>query len=237
MEGNDTADRSILEDLIGVVSEGRHDLEVGYLCLRGTKAERWWREEDAFRPPIPVPGQPCKVRCTTAEPWAPLVLPGPEYQLGARPPGEASGFPALTVNRVGKGLVLFCALALSSDYWVRGNPGAKYVVQSMVRYATPGLSYERTGPTCVHIRSAQAPDKTILHLTTFQPGHRFAGPKSVDRPSAVPGVTVRLRSNRDPRAVELTPEGQPLQVRRQGEWLEIDVPPFTLYSVILVRWD
>jgi hypothetical protein len=143
----------------------------------------------------------------------------------------------LTVNRVGKGLVLFCALALASDYWVRGNPGAKYVVQQMVRYATPDLSYERIGPACVHIRRAQAPGRTVLHLTTFQPGHRFAGPKSVDRPAAIPGVVVRLRDDRDPRVVEMAPEGQPLQVRRKDEWLEIDVPPFALYSAVLLSWE
>ena len=231
-----TAGSALLAELAGLADEGEHDLPLSYLCLRGTEAEGLWRSGDPFRPPVPAPGRPAKVRPTTARALAPLTAPGPAYQLGAFPPGEALPWPALTENRYGRGTVLFLALPIAADIWTRGNPGARYILQQLVRRATPGLSFERQGAAAVSITRAEAPGRTVLHLVAFQPDARIQGPRVVERPGTLTGTRVRLRDPRRPVVVHAEPGATPLTPEREGEWWAVEVPPFSIHTAVVFDW-
>jgi len=145
-EPSSAADRGIFQEMTGLAAEGEYAFDVAYLELRGTKAEDFWRDNDNFRPAIPVSGRPARVRALTAGVLAALTAPGITYQAGAWPPGERLDSPALTAHRYGKGNVLFCALGIAAAAWKRGNPGAKYVLQKMLRRVALNLTVERIGP-------------------------------------------------------------------------------------------
>lgn len=235
-EASSAADRTVLEETAGLAHDGEFTFDLGYLVLRGTQAQDLWREKDAFRPAIPVPGKPAKVRSTGAVVLAPLTAPAAMYQIGARPPGETLPAPAITFFRYGKGQVAFCALPLASDIWRRGNPGAKYVLQSLTRRVTPAISVERVGPSCVRMLRAQGKNRTIIHLVSYQPGARIEGPQVVDSPSSVQDVQVRLRDSRTPTRVRMNPGGHAVQARRNGPWLIADIPPFTTHTAVVFEW-
>jgi hypothetical protein len=242
LAADDTADVAPFARLAGLQDAGQHDFAVGYVALRGTPAEGLWtrsgtrRADGASIPVIAVPGAPAQVRPAGAETLAPITAPGPAYQIGACPPGAAIDAPALTRHTYGRGQVYFCALGLAADYWRRGNPGAKYLLQTLVRRATPGLTFERIGPACVQITRADGEKRTVLHLAAYQPDARWIGPQVVESPAALHGVQVRLREARQPAGVRAEPDGITVEPRREGDWLVVEVPPFTLHTALVFEW-
>jgi len=197
-EPSSAADKGSFQEIAGLAAEGEHAFDLAYLELRGTKAEDFWREKDNFRPAIPVRGRPARVRALNAEVLATLTAPGITYQGGAHPPGERLDSPALTAHRYEEGKVLFCALPLATEVWSRGNPGAKYVLQKMVRRVVLNPTVERVGPPSVQIYYSKDEKRSIIHLVAYQPDRRVGHPQIVESPASIAGVQVKLLDSRLP---------------------------------------
>ncbi|HGJ65951.1 TPA: hypothetical protein ENS27_11265, partial [bacterium] len=223
-EPDSSADITVFEEIIGLKYQGDYPYNLGYLLLRGTKAEGFWRDGDDFLPPIPVHGKSIKTSVINAEILAPFTAPGQTYQIGAMPYGETLESPALSQNKYGKGNVLFCSLPIASDYWRRGNPGAKYIVQKMVRRVISELAIERIGSSSVQVYVSKCDGKTIIHLVSYQPDRRTGFPQVVESPSAVTGIIVKLTDKREPTSIYMKPENRILEVKREGKYLIVQVP-------------
>jgi hypothetical protein len=165
-----------------------------------------------------------------------LTAPGQTYQIGAKPPGETLESPALTMHRYGAGTVAFCALPLATDLWKRGNPGAKYVLQEMARRVTPQITLERLGPPCVQVTHAEGDQCTVVHLVAYQPDRRTGPPQVIESPGLMSGLLVRLRESRNPKSVRADPQRLALRAERQGDWLQVAVPPFLIHTAIVFEW-
>ncbi|HOX40474.1 MAG TPA: beta-galactosidase trimerization domain-containing protein [Candidatus Brocadiia bacterium] len=236
-ESDSMASPGVFEDITGLADAGVLSSDLAYLSLRGTKAEGFWRDQDDFRPAIPVPGKSASVRAARAEVLACITEPGQTYQIGAKPPGRLLDAPALTRNCFGNGMVMFCALPLATDLWKRGNPGAKYVIQKMIRASAPDLTAERIGPTSIHLTRSDSKTATVLHLVSYQPDRRTGTPQIVESPCVVSGVQVRLCDSRTPACVIAQPQDITVLARREGSWLVIEVPSFTIHTAIVIRWE
>jgi len=236
-EPDSAADAAVFDQITGLADEGRHPFDLGYLRLRGTPAEGFWREGDDFRPAIPIHGAPAKVRADGAEVLVRLTAPGQTYQIGARPAGETLDAPALTRRALGQGAVMFCALPVASDVWKRGNPGAKYVLEHLVRAVTPAPSVERVaGPASVQVFWAERGNQTIVHLVAYQPDGRTAMPHVVESPCEVAGVQVRVRDPRRYRTVRVEPDGPEPRVSQDSDALLVNVGPFDTHAAVVIEW-
>ena len=231
-EPDSAADISIFEGMTGLKYQGDHTYNPGYLLLRGTKAERFWRDNDDFRPPIPVHGRSANVSILDAEVLAPFTAPGQTYQIGAMPPGETLESPALSLRKK----VVFCALPIASDFWRRGNPGAKYVIQKMVRCVTDELSIERIGSQSVQAYRSESDGKTIIHLVSYQPGQRTGSPQVIESPSAITGIKLKLAETRQPVSIHAKPGDKAIQPQREGRHLIVQVPDFVIHTAIVFCW-
>jgi hypothetical protein len=236
-EPSSAADKGIFEEITGLAAEGEHAFDVAYLELRGTGAEDFWRDKDNFRPAIPVWGRPARVRALKGDMLAPLTAPGVTYQEGARPPGEKLDSPALTAHRYGKGNVLFCALGIAAEVWKRGNPGAKYVLQKMVRRVALNPTIERIGPPSVQVYHSKNGNRTIIQLIAYQPDRRVDRPQIVESPASVAGVQIKLLEARLPSIVRIEPGGMPVKYRRDGQWLLVEVPAFSIHTAVAFDWS
>jgi hypothetical protein len=235
-EQDEAAEALVFEKLTGLASDGMYPFDLGYLRLRGTPAEDLWREGDDFLPDIPVRGTPARVITEDAEVIVRLVAPGQTYQIGARPPGQTLDAPALTFRRFGQGQVLFCALPLASDVWRRGNPGARYVIERMVRKVTPMLRIERIGSSAVQIYRSECGDETLIHLVAYQPGGHTEMPHIIDSPCPVTGIQVYVRDQRQLKSVNLKPDVSSPDAQRVDGGILIDIPPFVTHIAAVIQW-
>jgi hypothetical protein len=166
----------------------------------------------------------------------PLTAPGVTYQEGARPPGDKLDSPALTAYRYGKGNVLYCALGIAAEVWKRGNPGAKYVLQKMVRRVALNLTVERIGPPSVQVYYSKDDKRTVIHLIAYQPDRRVHPPQIVESPASAQGVQIKLRDARLPRIVRIEPGGMHIDYQRDGQWLLVEVPAFSIHTAVVFDW-
>jgi hypothetical protein len=236
-EPDSDADLSIFEEIIGLKSQGEYPYDLGYLLLRGTSAEGFWRDGDDFRPPVPVHGKSAKVEVTNAEMLAPFTAPGQTYQIGAMPPGETLKSPALALHQYSKGKVIFCALPIASDFWKRGNPGAKYVIQKMVRCVAGELSIERIGSPAVQVYQSESNGKTIIHLVSYQADRRTGSPQVIESPSAISDIKLKLTDHRQPIAIHAEPGNKIIQAQRDGKSLIVHVPAFIIHTAVVFDWQ
>jgi len=234
-EPTSAADQSTFQEMTGLAAEGEHAFDVAYLELRGTEAEDFWRDKDSFRPAIPVSGKPARVRASKAGVLAPLTAPGIAFQ--ASPPGERLDSPALTAHRYGKGHVLFCALGIAAEVWKRGNPGAKYVLQKMVRRVVVNPMVERIGPPSVQVYYSKDDKRSTIHLVAYQPDRRVHPPQIIESPPPIGGVQIKLREARQPKVVRIEPGGVPVEYRRDSQWLLVVVPPFSVHTAVVFEWS
>ncbi|MBT3375013.1 MAG: hypothetical protein HN742_23800 [Lentisphaerae bacterium] len=235
-EPDGAADSVAFETLTGLRRADRLSHELGYLQLRGTPAKHLWRDCDRFRPAIPVLGTPAAVEPDGATVLVNLTAPGETYQIGAKPPGEILEAPAITTFPCGDGTVMYCALPLASDVWKRGNPGARYVLEGMVREVTPDTTVERIGPSAVQVYAAANDDETVIQLVTYQPDGRTNMPHVIESPCEMTGVQIRVRDARAPRSVVVEPATTAETWTRQGDLTTIVVPPFTIHTAVRIRW-
>lgn len=236
-EPDSSADASIFENIIGLASQGKHPYDLSYLILRGTKAEGFWRDGDDFRPPIPVHGKSDKVVIVNAEMLAPFTAPGQTYQIGAMPPGETLDFPALALNQYGVGKAIYCALPIASDFWKRGNPGAKYVIQKMLRRIVNELSIERIGSPSVQVYRSEGDGKTIINLVSYQSDRRTGSPQVIESPTAITDIKLKLNDPRQPLSIHAEPDNKEIQAKREGNSLIIQVPAFVIHTAVVIDWQ
>ncbi len=235
-EPDSSADISLFEEITGLKYCGNHPYNIGYLLLRNTKAEGFWRDSDDFRPPIPVHGKSINANIVDAEMLAPFTAPGQTYQIGAMPPGDTLESPALSLKQYGRGKVIFCALPIASDFWRRGNPGAKYVIQKMVRKVVDEFRIERIGFPSVQVYYSQSDGKTIIHLVSYQSDRRTGFPQVIESPSSVSGIRIKLSERREPKAIYAEPGGKILQSQREDKYLLVQVPEFIIHIAIVFCW-
>jgi hypothetical protein len=236
-EPDEAADAGVFQRLTGLASEGMHPFDLGYLSLRGTSMEDLWREGDDFLPDIPVHGVPAKVSANDAEVLAPLVAPGQTYQIGARPAGQVLDKPALASRSFGQSQVLFCALPLASDVWQRGNPGARYVIEGMIRKVSPRLRVERIGSSAVQVYRSERENKTLIHLVAYQPDGRTKMPHIIDSPCPVTGIQVIIRDERQFGSIRLEPDDSIPNTQPVDNGILIEIPPFMTHAAVVINWQ
>jgi len=194
-----------------------------------------WPAWEEVRPKVLVQGRPLLVEVTAAESLCPLIAPGPSYQLGARPPGEVTPYPALTLNRWDQGWAAFAALPLARDFWTRGNSGAKHLLSGLVNLVTPCPTVQVEAPEAVEVTLARRGDDTIVHLLAYHAGRRPGMPPIVERTAPLHDLTVKLRCPSDPAQVRQEPEGVELEWQREGPAICIRVPRMRLHTAVVAH--
>lgn len=194
-----------------------------------------WPAWEKVRPQVLVLGTPSLVETTSAEMLCPLIAPGPSYQLGARPPAEATPYPALTLNRFGQGWAAFAALPLARDFWARGNSGAKHLLNGLVNLVTPRPTVQVEAPEAVEVTLAQRGSDLIVHLLSYHAGRRPGMPPIVERIAPLTDLRVRLRCGFDPSEVRQEPEGRPLEWWGEEDRILIRIPRMHLHTAVVVK--
>jgi hypothetical protein len=224
-----------LAEVLGVVPVTGPAYDRAYVRVPEERAADLWPAWEEVRPKVLVLGTPLLVEVTSAESLCPLIAPGPSYQLGARPPAEATPYPALTLHRFGQGRAAFAALPLARDFWARGNSGAKHLLNGLVNLVTPHPTVQVEAPEAVEVTLAQRGPDLIVHLLSYHAGRRPGLPPAVERTAPLQDLKVRLRCPFDPSEVQQEPEGRPLDWRWEEDSLSIRVPRMHLHTAVVVR--
>jgi hypothetical protein len=116
--------------------------------------------------------------------------------------GEDSGYPAITVRRVGKGWAAYLAGEVFHAYQVKNQWNLKHVVANLLRLLVEDWAVKVNAPAWLEIvlmRQAAAlagteKERTLIHLVSHHGNRPVDGNNvCVERVLPVRDVTVRLR--------------------------------------------
>jgi hypothetical protein len=224
-------------DLLGVRFTGFSPFEATYAWigdeLRGP----------SLRYPVLFMSPTLKIECTTAQPLATTVYP--EARMTAKtfiweaPYNHFKKFtrePAVTLNRVGRGSVLYVAAPIGREIVQRDDPWLKQIISGAVKKYAVGIAAQMTGPAGIQIVLGRRPD-SVTHVVSLV--NRYAGmmpvPTGVARPQVGP-IQVRVALSalgRRPSAVKnVDLKGVEWRVAEDSLW--IDVQSVGIHGLLIV---
>jgi hypothetical protein len=206
-----------------------------YVVIPDEWADALWPNFEPVRPKVLVLGAPTVVQTVEANALCPLTRAGVPYQLGVRAPAEATTFPALTLNEFGKGRAAYAALPLCSDYWRRGNSGAKHLLNGLVALVTPRPTVRVESDCSLEVTLARRGEETVVHLIAYHSERRAETPPVVERIPKSRNVLVHLRRETAPSSVVQQPESRELEWSYRDEAVTFPVPDFRLHTAVVVR--
>lgn len=189
---------------------------------------------DAPDYPILFRGPVLEVESTTATPLAELIYPAahrtPEIFTDGETdyihPGARTGKPLVTLNRVGKGCVIYVASAIGREILTRNDPWLKLlVVRAIEAHAAPAAITTHV-PAGVQVVFGRKADAHVVSLVNHYPGlvgsgaadaGPRVGPVRVEVPVAVLGRAPSAVRAIDAAAFEWKVEGATL--RMSAEWI------------------
>ncbi len=142
-----------------------------------------------------------------------------------------SEFPALLLNRYGRGKVAYFPEAMGIFVGESRMPSAEMRINRAMESLTekPFLRVDAPKTVSVDVYRLKESNRIAVHLVNNTvDGH----PVSEFLP--VSGIVVRLRSNRKPVRAYVLRENQKIQTAYQDGWFEVRLPRLKMYEIIVV---
>jgi hypothetical protein len=227
-------------DLLGVRLTGVSPfLEANYGWL-GDELRGGAPGDDAPAYPILFRTPVLEVEATTATKLAELVYPEGHRSPTVFTDGETpythfkrfSGKPLVTLNRVGRGAVIYIAAPIGQEISTRQDPWLKRMIgQCIIRYA-PKLAIEAVTPPGIQIVYGRKADTAVISLVNHYGG---LAPGSGDRslPRVGP-VALKLRGVARPQSVRLL-HGAGLDWKYSNSEMNIKVDNVTHHGLVIVK--
>jgi len=153
---------------------------------------------------------------TVKGPWMPVVTRGASVLnsilKGPDPAFNETDTPAVTLNRVGEGLVAAIPGPLFSHFADTHYPRTRALVGETLAALDPGFSIEMEGPARVHLVARRQENLLLAHLLNTGSGYPLSPAAAVveDVPRVGP-MTLRFELANRPRAIYLAPSQDALR--------------------------
>jgi hypothetical protein len=225
----------ILADVLGVDFEG-YSPHVDANYIGGLESQT---ENPAWTGPVLVEGGALQVRLTTARKLAPLIYPARNAKIYKtwtehNSPGEETPYPAVTINKFGKGEATYVALPLGWHISRRGNVESrtKRLAAHLIQRLIPDPLFRTTAPPAVEVVFNRQGSRYVIHFLNF---YGWTRQLSEVFPTLGP-ATLEVNGRRLPgvKKAYLAPEDEPLPLTRKGDRWEIRLAELDPVDTILV---
>jgi hypothetical protein len=225
----------ILADVLGVDFEG-YSPHVDANYIGGLESQT---ENPAWTGPVLVEGGALQVRLTTARKLAPLIYPARNAKIYKtwtehNSPGEETPYPAVTINKFGKGEATYVALPLGWHISRRGNVESrtKRLAAHLIQRLIPDPLFRTTAPPAVEVVFNRQGSRYVIHFLNF---YGWTRQLSEVFPTLGP-ATLEVNGRRLPgvKKAYLAPEHKPLPLTRKADTWEIRLAELDPVDTILV---
>lgn len=229
-------EKFVLEDVLGVKLSGKYPYTNGYIVLNDEKLK-----DNVLDMPHQVWGDFTYVKTTTAVKVADLWdvylrRDGEYYQSGSSPIGKNTGYPAITVNRYGKGLAAYISGDIFTSCTVRNNWNLKNMFGNLVEMVLPETLIAIDAPDNVEVVLKKQDKKTMVHLINHY-GERSMSNTIAYTENIIPifNIGIRVKLNAPPSSVKLMPENQVLSwIQLNDNTISFTVPKLNVYSIVVI---
>ena len=232
------AGKSIVEDVLGVTYTGLSPYSINYFRLpREALANRIHNTDWVTY------GSAMHMVPTTARSLGQLVYPYTETKPHRiishfqAPPGDAAPFPAVTMNRFGKGLACCVASPLGSLYHENAYPPLRILIKNILNamICVGDRVLEAKVPLSVELTLTKQKERLIIHMLNFQTNRKMCNVEVIEEIPPVFDSEVSILLDKDPTHVYLAPERQQLTWKRDGKHIVITVPRFDIHTMVVLE--
>ncbi len=232
---------TVLAECAGIRHQRAYQNSVGYIDTEG----RFARDFDL---PLLVRSPFRRIRCATARPLLGWHLPYAEatdrhfFSSRTTPAiGRRAPTPAVTLNRYGKGRVIYFACDPFQAYVDNGHSWLKSLLVDILQAYAPRKPFDLHAPSTVHARMTRKGGERYIHLLNAHVEPRTivfskAGaypPEIMEQ--IVPIYDVRIEiPGKSVRRATLEPGGKRLRVKCSGSSCVIMVPRIELYDIVRI---
>ncbi|RLE40110.1 hypothetical protein DRJ16_07465, partial [Candidatus Woesearchaeota archaeon] len=230
----------LLEDLFGVSLEGEYPYNHAYIEVKDDRIRK-----DVLDMPILVWGRFAYVKPKSAEVLAGLrgiyLRADGKFLLASSPPGADTGYPAITLNKFGRGKVIYISGDIFSGYILKNQWNIKYIVRNALNIVLPEKIVEIDAPAGVEVVLTEQGSKRLIHLINHY-GERYLSPwphggNNALTENVIPiyNIGVRVKYDRTPNKVVLEPEGKKLEWKMEDGKISIKIPKLEIHSCIVIE--
>lgn len=234
-----------------ILPEGKQDLKlaeilgINYLEFAPYRFAYMTQNKDLWKGTANIPqlldGAFIKVIPTTAQILSSIQWPCGEsvppraFRHSMPPPGDVSDFPAISVNRYGKGYAIYIAAPIFTSYWNNNHFWLKHIVNNCINSYDGKKPYYIDGLPGLEVTMTEKEGKRYLHLINFQNVHSGNRATSLYDPieeiNPIHDVRIKIRTDKVEKML-LQPEGMELDFLYSGNIAEVCVPKVHIYSII-----
>jgi len=158
-----------------------------------------------------------------------------EYLLRWSPVGEDSGYPAITLRRVGAGFAAYLAGDVCHAYQVKNQWNCKHLVANLLDALRPEPPVRVAAPAWLEVVLMRQPGRLLVHLLN-QHGDSAVDTnfRTVEEVLPVRGVRVEVRAAQKPAAVTLEPGGIVPEWSFADGVVTVAVPEVVLHTAVVV---
>lgn len=148
---------------------------------------------------------------------------------------RATPFPAVTVNKVGKGKVAYVPADLFRDIRRNRNPLQREFVGTIIRKLAGRFPIEIDGPACVDVTMRRKGKKTLLHFVNRNTGLPTAPScPTIDEIPPVGPLTVTMKLAQKPASVTLAFENGKVKWSYAKGTLTATVEAVTIHAALVI---
>lgn len=236
--------RFALEGLLGVRYEGLYDQPHAYVKLTDERLKLGTLDMPHLVEAVSVLARPVAGDVQELARLIKIYLRSDgQFLLRWSPAGEDSGYPAITVRRVGKGWAAYLASEVFHGYQVKNQWNLKHVVANLFHMLIEEPLVRVDAPAWLEVvlmaqpagSGGTAVDRTLVHLVNHHANRPVDGNNvCVEQVLPVRAVTVRFRRATRPAAVTLEPGGQVPGWRYVDGVVEVRVPEVAIHTAIAI---
>lgn len=155
----------------------------------------------------------------------PYTLPSePRFaSIHSNPPGRATDYPSLMVRKYGKGKAIWSGAPIENE----SRSNYKEIIRNIIKHlACLSPTITADAPPRVEIVSFRGEGFALVSLVDLM---------GIEDSRAISGITVRIRTERPPKRVELLPQRKEIPFSYEGEYVSFCAQPllcFDMYNII-----
>jgi hypothetical protein len=160
------------------------------------------------------------------------------------PVGEDSGYPAITLRRVGKGWAAWLAGDFFHAYQVKNQWNLKHIVANLLRTTIPNPPVTVDAPAWLEVvlmrqRADRAPGgrgRLLVHLVNPHGDHPVDGNyRCVEQILPIRKVEVRVRCSKRPTRITLEPGGATPKWTYARGTITVSVPEVAIHRAVAIQ--
>lgn len=232
-----------LSDVLGIEYERECPYPYNYIKVKDPRIK-----ENIENLPLLIHGKFLYVKPTTATLLSSLIHPlAPEHSFerfafGDAPPGKESGYPAVTLNRYGKGKAVYISGQIFRTFWEKKQVYLRYLVKNLVNLVTKEKIIEVVAPPCIEVSFFRRKIAYVVHLVNH--GSRMSNIYEIldgkinqvnDYILPVFGIQIKIKLKEEPEKITQIPEKRTLSWQRLGNYITFKVPSVDVHSVIVIE--